>query len=168
MGCQARLTLVAEQVCKALRRLSDPAAGVTVARAYAPDWLAPDYWRDNPTLQASFTGRRVYVFSARERHEGPFTRAEDINLYTVGVMVLELYTGTDPEPPLDWVDERVGWVEANVYDRIGDARADPPIVEDADPMVQEWVKVYDPDALRQLKLFWSEIHVTYRKIEDVL
>lgn len=167
MSCTARIVEVTRAVAQALSHLADPALGLTVERAYAPEWLSEDYWRDNPDLAARFTGRRVYVFGSAERHEGPATRSEDENHYEVTVVVLERYTAPAADVPAEWMDERVAWVEREVFDRLGDAReTENPVVADADPVSQEWVQVYSPDLLLQLRLFRSEVKVVYRKIED--
>lgn len=167
MGCRSRLSEVAKLVAAALDQAADPAAGITVQRTYAPDWLDPDYWKDNPNLQTEFTGRRVYVFGSAERQEGPATRGEDYNDYTITIIILERYDGSEPIPPDDWIEEREAWVESQVYDRLGDARAegDDEVVPDAIAQSQEWAQVYSIDYLRQLKLFRSEVNITYRRIE---
>lgn len=163
----ARILDVADAVTRALQRRSDPESDVTVSRAYAPDWLDPDYWVGNPDLATSFTGRRAFVFPATQRQDGPATRAEDSNDYGIAVVVLERYDGSEAEVPQAWLDARVQWVESEVYDVLGDAReAADPVLADGFPLGQEWTQVYSPELLRQLKLFRSEVVVTYRKVED--
>jgi len=168
-GAVARLTEVTAEVVRRLCVLADPANNVTVERVYAPDWLDPDHWLNNPNLATAFTGRRVYVFAGGEVHQGPFDRAADDNRYRVIVTVLERYVGAGPGPPLDWLDERLAWVESQVLDRLGDARAtgDEAAVPTADPVTQEWTSVYSADLLRQLGVFRSEVVCTYRRVEDV-
>lgn len=163
MGCKARITKVAELVTKTLGDAADPAAGVTVERVYAPEWLDPDFWKDNPNLINSFTGRRIYVFGATERNEIA-TRGEDFNDYGVVVIVLERYTDQG-DPPDSWVDERVAWVESQVYDRLGDPRTDTPPVPDSLSLTCDWTQVYSPELLRKLKVFRSEVTAVIRMIE---
>lgn len=164
----ARLTAIARQVTAALDgRPTDPLVETTVLRAYAPDWLDPDYWADNVELANSFTGRRLYVFGSREVHEGAADRGDDDNRYAVTVIVFERYVGDEKEPPTDWLDDRVAWVEANVLDYLGDARTDEPAVEGVLVLRIEWLSVYNPDLIRQMNLFRSEVLVTYQAVEDI-
>lgn len=165
MGCQARITEVAKLVAQAIERAADPAANITVERVYAPEWLDPDYWKDNPNLTKEFTGRKVYVFGATERQESPATRSEDFNDYGIVVIVLERFTDAG-DVPNDWLDERVAWVESGIYDTFGDARTTNLAVPGADPVTQEWTQVYSPELLRQLKLFRSEVTIVFRRIEE--
>ena len=160
-----------QQVTEVDRETVPGFIGTYVERAYAPDWLDTDFWRDNPGPAGGghneFKGRRVYVFGWQEAQDGPATRSEDTNLYVIVVAVLRRYDGPDPTPPRAWVDEEVGWVERYVLDKLGDAREeDDPPVPGADPVAQEWTQVYSPDWLRQYKVFKSEVHLTYRKVED--
>jgi len=169
LGRTARITEVTAEVTRRLCTLADPANQISVVRDYAPDWLDPDYWSDNPNLAGQFTGRRVYVFAAGEVHQGPADRQYDENRYRVVAVVLERYVGDPPGPDNAWLDERVAWVESQVLDRMGDARAvgDDAAVPSADPLTQEWVSVYAPDLLRQLNLFRSEVSALYRRVEDI-
>jgi hypothetical protein len=162
VSCQARLIDLTREVACALEYLADPVANITVERTFTPDWLAPDLWLNNPDLATTFTGRRVYVLPVSERQEGMASRRDDDNRFGVGVVVMERYPGAEPVPPVDWLDERMAWVEQKVLDFLGDARH--PAFPGADPVVQEWLKVYDADLLRQLKLLRSEVLVTFRKI----
>src|SRR5262245_26659902 len=150
MSCEARLIEVTKQATCALEHLVDPAAGITVERVYAPDFLSPELWLANPDLANSFTGRRVYVMAVSETHMGPISRAEDDDRYGVGVVTMERYAGDEPVVPTAWMDERLAWVESKVLDFLGDARVR--AIKDADPMTQEWLVPYSPDMLRQHKL----------------
>jgi hypothetical protein len=163
MSSQSRLIETTKEAACALEVLTDPAANITVERAYSPDWLNPDLWLNNPDLANTFTGRKVYVLPVSERQEGPTSRDHDDNRYGVGVVVLERYPGAEPVPPVEWVDERIAWMESKVLDFLGDARH--PAFPGADPVIQEWVKPYDPDLLRQHKLLRSEVLITFRRIE---
>lgn len=169
MSCKARLTAVAEEVAGRLCRSFDPASNTTVAREYAPDWFDPDYFLNNPNLTSSFTGRRVFVFGSAERHQGAATRGEDDNHYVITVVAFEKFTDADRVPTTDWVDERVAWVESEIFDRLGDARAPErdETVANSIPVSQEWNIVYSPTLLAELKLFRSEVIVIYRRIEDL-
>jgi hypothetical protein len=164
----ARLTQVARQVAAALDRPTDPYLATTVERTYAPDWLDPDHWVNNPSLTDKFTGRRLYVFGTGEIHEGALTRGEDDNRYVVKVVVFERYVGDGlASADMAWIDGRVAWVEENVFDFLGDARN--PALEDTDltPLSQEWEAVYSVDLLRQFSLFRSQVNLVYRKAEDI-
>lgn len=165
MSCTgARITQVAETVAATLGHEADPAAGITVEREYAPDWLNPDFWKDNPNLANKFTGRRLYVFGATQKQVSPADRGADLNEYGIAVVVMERYVGDEPVPPRAWVDERVAWVEANVYDRLGDAR-DNELPAGVWPDTQEWTAVYDPGLLRSHKLFRSEVTLGIRRVD---
>lgn len=163
---RARITEVASAVAGFLGRHCDPESDVTVERVYSTSWLDPDLYLDNPTLADRFTGRRVYVAGLAQRQQGPATRAEDANDYDVAVIVIERYTGEEAEVPDEWLDDRTAWVEAEVYDRLGDAREeDDEPVPGAFPVSQE-IQQANPDLLREQRLFWSEAVITFRKVED--
>lgn len=165
MSCPASGLLdVRDRVAAALARLADPAAAVTVETAFAPDWLDPDLWKDNPGLAARFTGRRVFVFAAGKAQAATASRKLDLNEYRVEVVVIERYAAAGP-PPDDWVAERVAWVETEIYDRLGDARAVPLPVRDCFPQSQEWDQVYSYELLRELKLFRSGVIFGFRRLD---
>lgn len=165
MSASSRLVDVACLVANLLDKLADPACEITVERTYAPPWLDPELWKDNPDKATRFTGRRVYVFGATQRQVGPADRGFDINEYGIAVIVLELYTGDEAEVPDEWVDERLAWVEQEVYDRLGDARGEY-LAENTWPESQEWTSAYNPELIRASKLFRSEVTVQVRRIDQ--
>ena len=168
MGDLARVLDVCDRCVSAIAERVPPDAAspaIAVERSYAPDWLDPDFWSDNPKLLTAFTGRKVYVFPAGASQVQPATRGADLNEYRVAVVTLERYADAAGQPPLAWTDDRVLWVQDNVFDLLGDVRGDPPPVRGCWPQGQEWRVVYSPELLRSDRLFRSEVLIAFRKIE---
>lgn len=106
-------------------------------------------------------GLRVHVVPVGYSQPETATRAEVTWEYTVGVVVTDRYSEAG-QPPKEWVDERVRWVLKNVWERVGDARH-------FDAVAGAWpesgeVSAFDPEFLRELKLFWSEVTVAIREV----
>lgn len=107
------------------------------------------------------TGLRVYVFALAYSQPETATRSEDLKEHKVGVVVAERYTGQG-EPPKAWVDARARWVEVNVWDRVGDVRG----FEAAGNWPDTGdVSVFDPQLLRELKVFYSEVELAFREVK---
>jgi hypothetical protein len=166
-------------VARAIEELCPPGATdplVTVSREYVKEWLDPGYWKENPDLLTSFTGRRVYLFGMELSQVEATTRSMDRNEYRISVAVLERYEAardiaTDATRDL-WLDERVAWVEDVIYDRLGEARQRtdrprPPalVAGQYHPFTKELAKVYDYDLLRTMNLFMSAVVIAYHKWE---
>lgn len=179
MARKARITDCLDRVARAVEELCPPGATdppVTVSREYVKEWLAPEFWRDNPDLLASFTGRRVYLFGMETSQVEAAARGFDRNEYRISVAVLERYEAAadaaDTAARDEWLDERLAWVEDVVYDRLGEARGrtDRPQPEALRsggyvPAAKEWAKVYDYDLLRTMSLFMSAAVISYHKWE---
>jgi hypothetical protein len=170
---RARITDLLERVVTALGQEVPPDATdptITVTREYVQEYLNPDYWKDNPSLASSFTGRRLYVFGLEQSQVEATTRATDRNEYRVTVVTVERYESqrdvADKTAVNDWLDERVEWVERVVYDHLGDHTRDRPAVLRAFlPAAKEWVKVYDYDLLRTLNVFLSAVVIAFHRWE---
>lgn len=109
----------------------------------------------------TLTGRRVVVFRAG-RQDAPVTREADQYDYAFAVWVVERYADQG-DPPEDWIDERVAWVEW-LLTVIGSPR-DPA----GNPLPGMWPQeaaieeLYDVDDLTEHKVFSSLLRVTYRE-----
>jgi hypothetical protein len=175
----ARLTDCLDRVKKSVEDLCPPDATeptLTVTREYTKEWLTPEFWKDNPDLATSFTGRRVYVFGLEASQVEATTRSADRNEYRITIAVLERYEAAKDiasDAARDaWVDERVAWVEDVIYDRLGEARTrtDRPrpralVSGGYVPASKEWPKVYDYDLLRTTNLFMSAVVIAFHKWE---
>ncbi len=111
------------------------------------------------------TDRHVWVFPATYTNSAA-TRGEDEWVYSVGVVVAERC----PEPgeaSVSWLDERVEFAEAKVFDALDFSRV--PLVFDTTRRLlttQGDVTVYDDQKLPSKNLFWSEMRFEFREIQD--
>ena len=165
MSCPTGLTDVWSRLTVALSRVGGPSDRVTVHDDPAPDWPNVDQWVDNPDADGEFDYRHLFTVPARKAQAATASRRLDLTEYVFDVVVLERYDGPEPTPPKDWVRARIDWVEREVYDRFGDARADPYPVEDCFPQAVDWADVYDVGLLREQKLFQSLVTLTLRRLE---
>lgn len=179
MARKARITDCLDRVVLAVEELCPPDAtdpAVTVGREYVREWLDPQYWKDNPDLLTSFTGRRVYLFGMETSQVEATTRSFDRNEYRVSIAVLERYEAASDAANTTardlWLDERVAWVEDVIYDRLGEVRTRsdrprPPALVNGGyvPFGKEWARVYDYDLLRTMGLFMSAVVIAYHKWE---
>lgn len=147
----ARLIEVADAVTDRIEATLDDPASTTVSREYTLDIKA-----------ASVTGRLVYVLPGGVENQGPANRATDYDHYKIGVVVVERYTGTGPAPK-EWLDARLLWVESQIWNRLQDVRQGL-LLGCLWPQLSNWL-AYDYDLLREKKLFWSELEITYREDE---
>jgi hypothetical protein len=146
---KARLVEVAEAVVERLtKRLDDPASA-TVEREYVVEIDA-----------AKLEGRKVYVLPGGVENQGPASRAEDFDDYKVGVVVVERHAGQRSDLS-EWADERVLWVQTQIWERLQDVR-EGLLLDCLWPQLSNWL-AYDYDLLREKKLFWSEVEVTFRE-----
>lgn len=117
-------------------------------------------------------GRKVDVWHNTYSDSGPATREEDFYSVTLSIVIAERYAERQ-EVPNEWVDELVSWVEDKVFNplaSIGETTLDG---STGNPLrLGEWwtqnlvvVNVCDPDFLRQQKLFWSELELTYTRLK---
>jgi hypothetical protein len=109
----------------------------------------------------TFDGRQIRVFPKSYTSPGVTTRREIYRLATVIVVIAERYTG-DGFPPDDWMDERVVWVEQNIFDVFADVtpfRLGKYWCDTADVTI-----AYDYDLLTENKIFWSEIELGFMTV----
>ena len=147
-----------------------------VAERISASWVERDSLDDEVAavtrldLPDNLTGRKVYV--RRFTYTGqPAVRADDLNSYTVQVVVAEKYQSAG-DPPEVWVDERVGFVDWLVT-LLGNARGPRLLGNEFDPNVGLWPElvevttVHDADELATKKLFLSSILLTFRETAGV-
>lgn len=152
----SRIAEVCDAIVAGIAASWSPPAGSGVERVY----LAP-------VNAESISGRRVYVFPARYTDE-PADRGEQLTGYTIAVLVAERFT--DPgQPTVAWVDERVEFVESEIYDLVGNYGSNVPFLE-VTGHGKIWAEtadatVYDPEMLATKKLFWAELEFTLREIK---
>lgn len=125
--------------------------GATIAREYEVEY-------DLGTVE----GLHVNVFPAMYGITERATRSEDYLDVMTAIVVLQRYTQPD-KPPKSWLDERVEWVENLVFSPL--VKIECPLLLDAfwESSVKV-VTVYDWTFLRQQKVFWSEVEVSFRRI----
>lgn len=111
----------------------------------------------------SLAGRIVLVYPPPDEayiDGGPVTRRRNDAGYRVVVTVIEPYTGTG-RPPREWVDERVAWVEAEVYAKLGDNRT---MIGGTLRCQENRASVlHDVVASEQMSAFWSECEFEFRE-----
>jgi hypothetical protein len=131
-------------------RLDDPGSA-TVEREYVVD--------EKIDLPAG-SGRKVYVLPFGLENQGPASRAADVKDVRIGVLVAERYSGQG-KAPAEWCDVRTRWVESQIWDRMQDPRQRL-LLGRFWPQLSNWL-VFEPNKLRDQKVFWSEIEVTFRE-----
>lgn len=154
----SRLTEVADAIAAEIETAWEPVAPDSVARCY----------RDTTNL-ATVTGRQVRVFPLAISDENA-SRGENLTTYGITVVVVERYTAADGagEPSVEWVDERIGWVEDVVYDTLANyGVGDTPYLAVTGhgrifTETSDWA-VCQVDYLGT-KLFWSELEFTFREV----
>lgn len=115
---------------------------------------------------AQSVGRKVYVFRSA-RVDETADRGEDQHDYVLVIWVLERFTDAG-DPPEEWIDARVSWVES-LFEFLGDARAERLLAAEGEPESGLWnqaadlTTVYDVEDLTELKAFSAVITVTYRE-----
>jgi hypothetical protein len=133
-----------------------------VRRVYLPDAITP---KDLPEL-------RIDVYPLRYQQEtAGGDRGTDALTYAIGMDVWARYAGSEPEVSTEWIDDRVTLCET-LFSVLGDPRRD----EDGLPLfsgefedvwadTNEVAYVYDPDRLRDHRVFLSSIEIGYRRDE---
>lgn len=133
------------------------AAGVigTISREYDVEY-------DLGTVE----GLKVNVFPASYVVDAanPATRIEDFLDIQSAIVILERFTQPG-NPPKSWIDERVQWVESLIFS---------PLVTMECPLLLNsyWrtavnvSTVWDMTFLREHKVFWSEVEITFRKLRS--
>lgn len=154
---EAAILKLADEVRAMLAdELPEPAR---VSRSYTPDL-------DRKNL----TGRLVWVIPAAYLDAARVARKRVHTGNKLAVVVAERYeepAQADPDEPVpnEWVDERVDWVKAHVFDLLNNTG-----IEQADrllgrfwPHTCEQSIVFDVDKLGHEKTFWSLTEVEYRE-----
>jgi hypothetical protein len=146
---------MAEALRDVLADTLPPAASVN--RSYAPDWA-----------KVPPAGKTVWLLPTTEQDAERMTRRRVLTEYGFGGVIAERYpdalrpTGQEPVPD-DWVDERCGWVRANVYEPLNDAvRRRDRLIPTAWPQTCRLALKYSVDRLAA-GVFWSEVEVTFRE-----
>lgn len=136
---------------------SPPGAADGVERVYT-----------EPAKFGSMTGRRVWVSPAGVAGETA-SRAEDVGVSTVAIVVAERYTGQGA-PPVAWVDERVAFVQLvlDLVGSYGNRRQSGKLLVGT-PARPHWTErwsseVYEWTYLDEHKVFWSETEVEFREV----
>lgn len=127
-------------------------------------------------------GKKIDVYAVGWADGGPVTRRESFLDVTVTLVIIERYTGdldgleTEgyiPHVPISWVDERVAFVEQKIFNPLSAVEETTLEGSTDNPLkLGEWwtetavvTTLCDPDFLRQQKVFWSEIELTFRKVK---
>jgi len=153
----ATIRLLADAVAARIAAGWTPTAPNAVTRVYLPD----------VEEATRLEGRQVYVaFPLGYGQAETADRAEDSRDYRVDVLVAECFRGAAGPPPRDWLDERIDFVDG-LWRDLGQARAAlfAAPFENAYPVRAEVTTAFDPESLREEKLFWSLLELTYRRDE---
>ncbi len=133
-----------------------PIAPNEVVRTYLPD----------VTEATGFLGRRVWVAPLDYGQADIASRAEDRNSFTVGVTVAERFTDAG-RPTRAWCDTRIDFV-ADLWELLTAVR-NPPLfpspLDDVIAITGEVDIAFDPDLLREKKVFFSQLTLTYERDE---
>lgn len=123
----------------------------------------------------TFIGRQIDVYPLRYARGEAASRREDIFDAWMGIVVCERYTEpafSDEIPvPNDWVDERIDFVEQEVYNLLQASRIQI-LIGSPEDTNYEWVcrfaevtDVYNHKYLNQHKVFWSEIELGFQRLK---
>jgi hypothetical protein len=140
----------------------------TIAPA-EPDRLSRGYAVRDKLIELD--GKRIRIFPEAYGDAERLARRRIAKEYAIIVTIEEPYlepaqAGDDGPVPLDWIDERVDWVEENVFDPLNESHvreADGLLLDSLRTQTCEVTVVYDPGRIDQEKLFWSMIRVAYRE-----
>ena len=144
-------------------------------RQYDPAFAAPsEVVRDWPDeigvtpdqAESLLTGRKVYVFATAFGAPEMADRGDLLKRYQIIAQVVERYAAAGSAPRA-WVDARVNFVEAVVYDVLRDPHAElSPFTPDPENP-GEIDLVCDLDSLRKRKLFLSYATFTFTELQGV-
>lgn len=114
----------------------------------------------------TFTGRRVDIYPlSYNPDKDDATRIEEYYDFRYAFVVSERYRDKGLVPK-SWMDARVEFTQEYVFRPL-----DERIITTIDG-IQYWstetqvTAVFDPDFLRQHRVFWSEIETTFRKVSE--
>jgi hypothetical protein len=157
-------------------RIIDVCAGVLdflagVIQAAPPDTVEGAYAARDQL--ETLDGKRVRVFPAKYGDAERLARWRVMKEYTIAVVVEIPYTAAASPlavgavPPA-WVDQQVGWVEANIFDPLNTTfvhAADGLLLDSLTCWTCTVTGVYDPVRLAEEKVFVSILEIAYRESE---
>lgn len=121
-------------------------------------WAVSRRWSKKTDIDAqTLTGKHMHVWHGAYNDNGSISRDKGLFSVTLYVSVAERYNVVG-EVPDSWIDERVNYVQNNVFDVL----SSPGWASG----LKYWTEaiaipvVCDPDFLRTYRLFWSELEVT--------
>lgn len=136
------------------------APAITVERR----WTVPTSDKDLGRME----GRKVEVWHTGYGTGADVTREQASHNVTLTILVAERYkpdSGAGGEPPTEWVDALVAWVELVIYNPLtatGDESGALGLILGAWwTQNVELTTVCDPETLRSHGVFWSEISITF-------
>jgi hypothetical protein len=110
---------------------------------------------------SSIIKRYVRIFPVGYAGLEPVTRREDYYDVILRLTIVERYTGKG-DPSNDWLDERVDWVETNIFNPFADSRA-PFRLGEYWSQFASVESVYDYDLLNEDQVFASDVLLTFRR-----
>lgn len=137
-----------------------------IAAAFAGASVTADVTREYEIQYdlGKFTGLKVHVFPTAYLTPESATRAEDYVDAECVVVTAERYTANG-KPTKAWLDTRVGYVDQYIFDLV--RQIEQPLVGGSFWNRRADVAcVFDLKMLRQHKVFWSEVEVTYRRLRS--
>lgn len=138
------------------------AVAAAIAAKFSGETVVSEYISDDNL--SAISGRKIHVYPGAYAETEPATREKKWRDYTVEVMTRTRYTDAG-DIPKSWIDDQMAFVE-QVWSFASDERdADLAVaIGDAIPFTTEVTVPYDPDFLREFKVFQSEFTVTYREL----
>jgi len=137
--------------------LLPPNDTTTFTRTYLPTILDAEF-----VANISSVGRQVYAVPLDYSQVEFASRAQDLNAYPVGVLVVNRYTDAGAIPDA-WIDDQVEWVEKIIWNPLQNMRRDP-LLGSLWSHNAKVDLVYRVDYLQQNKLFWSEVTFEFHEI----
>lgn len=120
----------------------------------------------------TFDGMNITVMPLRYGQGEPVTRIEDSYDLVLGLIIRERYkppaSGTKAIPK-EWVNEKLAFVEQQLFNPLSDSRTMFEVPGSGGDQYwcqfAEVVVAYRWQFLKQDKVFWSEVELTYRKLK---
>lgn len=109
------------------------------------------------------TGKHLWVFPLDYADNGPETRTEYALDVRIGVVYAERYAQPGSIPD-EWLDDRVEFVELSIFDPLNVNQGSYGAAGEYWPQTAAVTTLYDMDALKQLKVFWTELEFVYRRL----
>lgn len=119
-------------------------------------------------------GMAITVMPLRYGQSEPATRREDAHDLVLGLIIREKY-GEPSEPtkavPKSWMMERVAFVQNEIFNPLSDSRTQFEVPTGVGSAIEQyWCQfaevtiAYRWQFMKQHKVFWSEVELTYRKV----